>query len=48
MALLAVGIVLAAIGVIGDHTDHHQYSWAAFYANAFSSHRAGVAVLLWR
>ena len=34
LVLLAVGIVLAVIGVIGDHTDHHQYSWAAFYANA--------------
>jgi hypothetical protein len=34
MVVLALGIVLAAIGVMGDHTEHHQYSWAAFYANA--------------
>jgi hypothetical membrane protein len=48
MVLLAVGIVLAAIGVMGDHTEHHQYSWAAFYANAlfFFFIALGCAVLL--
>lgn len=34
LALIIIGLVMAAIGVIGDHTDHKQYTWAAFYANA--------------
>lgn len=34
LALIALGLVMAAIGVVGDHSDHHQHSWAAFYANA--------------
>jgi len=34
LALIIIGLVMAGIGVVGDHTDHKQYSWAAFYANA--------------
>ncbi|HMN04681.1 MAG TPA: quinol:cytochrome C oxidoreductase [Flavobacteriales bacterium] len=34
LALIVIGLVMAIIGVMGDHTDHKQYSWAAFYTNA--------------
>ncbi len=34
LALMLIGVVMAIIGVVGDETDHKQYSWAAFYANA--------------
>ena len=34
MALIIIGLVMAAIGVLGDHTHHKQYTWAAFYSNA--------------
>ncbi len=34
LALILIGVVMAIIGVVGDHTDNKQYSWAAFYANA--------------
>ena len=34
LALIIIGLVMAVIGVVGDHTDNKQYSWAAFYANA--------------
>lgn len=34
LALIIIGLVMAAIGVMGDHTDHKQYTWAAFYSNA--------------
>ncbi|MBK6409824.1 MAG: quinol:cytochrome C oxidoreductase [Flavobacteriales bacterium] len=34
LALIIIGLVMAGIGVVDDHTDHKQYSWAAFYANA--------------
>lgn len=34
LALIVVGLVLAVIGLAGDHTEHKQYTWAAFYANA--------------
>lgn len=34
LALIVIGLVMAAIGVVGDHSDHKQYSWAAFYGNA--------------
>lgn len=34
LALIIIGLVMAVIGIVGDHTDHKQYSWAAFYTNA--------------
>lgn len=34
LALIIIGLVMAGVGVAGDHTDHKQYTWAAFYANA--------------
>lgn len=34
LALIVIGLVMAAIGLAGDHSDHKQYSWAAFYGNA--------------
>ncbi|MFT3884234.1 MAG: quinol:cytochrome C oxidoreductase [Flavobacteriales bacterium] len=35
MLLMAIGVVLAGIGVVGDHTEHHQESWAALFINGF-------------
>ena len=34
LVLIVIGLVMAAIGLMGDHTGHKQYTWAAFYANA--------------
>jgi len=34
LVLIIIGLVMAVIGFVGDHTDHKQYTWAAFYANA--------------
>jgi hypothetical protein len=34
LVLIIIGLVMAVIGFTGDHTDHKQYTWAAFYANA--------------
>lgn len=34
LALIIIGLVMAVIGIMGDHTDHKQYTWAAFYTNA--------------
>jgi hypothetical protein len=35
LALIVIGIVGALIGIVGDHTDHHQRSWAALLVNGF-------------
>lgn len=34
LALIIIGLVMVAFGVVADHTAHKQYTWAAFYANA--------------
>ncbi len=33
--ILVLGLVLAAVGIINDHTDHHQNTWAALFINGF-------------
>lgn len=33
MALIIIGLAMAIIGAIGDHTEQHQHTWAAFFAN---------------
>lgn len=35
LALIVLGVVGAIIGILGDHTDHHQRSWSALLVNAF-------------
>jgi hypothetical protein len=31
-----IGLVVAAVvGMMGDHTEHHQYSWANLFVNGF-------------
>jgi hypothetical protein len=34
LALVIIGLVMVAIGIAGDHTEHKQYTQSAFYANA--------------
>ncbi|MBS1941800.1 MAG: quinol:cytochrome C oxidoreductase [Bacteroidetes bacterium] len=34
LGLIIIGLVMVGIGVAGDHSDHRQYTWSAFYANA--------------
>ncbi|MCL4281640.1 MAG: quinol:cytochrome C oxidoreductase [Flavobacteriales bacterium] len=45
LALIVIGLVMAAFGVAGDHTDHKQYTWAAFYANALFFFFIGLGCL---
>jgi hypothetical protein len=35
MALIILGAVATLVGVLGDHTDHHQRSWANLLVNGF-------------
>ncbi len=35
MALMVIGAVAAVIGILGDHTDHHQRTWASLFVNGF-------------
>ncbi len=35
MALIVVGAVATLVGVFGDHSDHHQRTWANLLINAF-------------
>jgi hypothetical protein len=35
LTLLVVGLVAALVGIMGDHTDHHQRSWASLLVNGF-------------
>ncbi|HEY0978254.1 MAG TPA: quinol:cytochrome C oxidoreductase [Flavobacteriales bacterium] len=45
MFLIVVGFALALIGVFGDHTDHHQHSWAALLINGFFFFGIALGVL---
>ncbi|MCU0318521.1 MAG: quinol:cytochrome C oxidoreductase [Flavobacteriales bacterium] len=35
MALIALGAVATVVGILGDHTDHHQRTWANLLVNGF-------------
>jgi hypothetical protein len=35
MALIALGAVATVAGILGDHTDHHQRTWANLLVNGF-------------
>ncbi len=35
MALIALGAVATVVGILGDHTDHHQRTWASLLVNGF-------------
>ena len=35
LALIVVGVVAAIVGILGDHTDHHQRTWANLLINGF-------------
>lgn len=35
MALIVLGAAAMLVGIIGDHTDHHQRTWANLLVNAF-------------
>jgi hypothetical protein len=35
MTLIGVGLVAAVVGILGDHTDHHQRTWANLLVNGF-------------
>jgi hypothetical protein len=35
MALIALGAVVTVAGILGDHTDHHQRTWANLLVNGF-------------
>jgi hypothetical protein len=40
MALMVLGAVAAVIGILGDHTDHHQRTWASLLRERLSSSSA--------
>lgn len=35
MTLMVIGLALAVLGFVRDHTEHHQQSWAALFINGF-------------
>jgi hypothetical protein len=35
MALIVVGLVATLVGLLGDHSDHHQRTWANLLVNGF-------------
>jgi hypothetical protein len=35
MALIVLGAVATVVGILGDHTDHHQRTWANLLINGF-------------
>ncbi len=32
---MALGAVATMVGIMGDHTDHHQRTWASLLVNGF-------------
>ena len=35
IGLIVLGVVATVVGIVGDHTDHHQRTWANLLVNGF-------------
>lgn len=45
MALIGLGAIATIVGVIGDHSDHHQRAWSALLVNGFFFLGIGLGAL---
>ncbi len=45
MTLIALGAVATVVGVVGDHSDHHQRTWSALLVNGFFFLGIGLGAL---
>jgi len=45
MALIGLGAIATIVGVIGDHSDHHQRTWSALLVNGFFFLGIGLGAL---
>ncbi len=45
LGLIVLGAVAAVVGILGDHTDHHQRTWASLLVNGFFFFGIGLGAL---
>jgi len=45
IGLMVLGALATAVGVMGDHTDHHQRTWASLLINSFFFFGIGLGAL---
>ncbi|MCB0768210.1 MAG: hypothetical protein KDB95_13455, partial [Flavobacteriales bacterium] len=45
LGLIILGAVGAVVGILGDHTDHHQRTWASLLVNGFFFFGIGLGAL---
>ncbi len=45
IGLIVLGVVATVVGIVGDHTDHHQRTWANLLVNGFFFFGIGLGAL---